>query len=68
MPAASRPRVELEPLIGSFANMLVLRIDTSDEIVKSALLTLDGAVVNPALTPEPTAAATIPATGPGTTS
>jgi hypothetical protein len=25
MPAASRPRVELEPLIGSFANMLVLR-------------------------------------------
>ncbi|HEV2186939.1 MAG TPA: NAD(P)(+) transhydrogenase (Re/Si-specific) subunit alpha, partial [Stellaceae bacterium] len=26
-----------------------LRIDTSDEIVKAALLTLDGAVVNPAL-------------------
>ena len=34
-----------------------LRIDRSDEIVKAALLTLDGAVVNPALTPEPTAAA-----------
>ena len=30
-----------------------LRIDTSDEIVKAALLTLDGAVVNPALAPEP---------------
>jgi len=28
-----------------------LHIDTSDEIVKAALLTLDGAVVNPALTP-----------------
>jgi NAD(P) transhydrogenase subunit alpha len=28
-----------------------LRIDTSDEIVKAALLTLDGAVVNPALVP-----------------
>ena len=45
-----------------------LRIDTSDEIVRSALLTLDGAVVNPALRPESAAAATIPATGPGTTS
>ena len=33
-----------------------LHIDTSDEIVKAALLTLDGAVVNPALTPEPAAA------------
>jgi NAD(P) transhydrogenase subunit alpha len=42
-----------------------LRIDTSDEIVRSALLTLDGAVVNPALRPEPAAAATIPATTPG---
>ena len=32
-----------------------LRIDTSDEIVKAALLTLDGAVVNPALAaPAPT--------------
>ena len=30
-----------------------LRIDTSDEIVKAALLTMDGAVVNPALMPEP---------------
>jgi H+-translocating NAD(P) transhydrogenase subunit alpha len=40
-----------------------LRIDTADEIVKATLLTLDGAVVNPALTP---AAAVEPAeTGPG---
>ena len=30
-----------------------LRIDTADEIVKAALLTLDGAIVNPALAPEP---------------
>ena len=43
-----------------------LRIDTSDEIVRSALLTLDGAVVNPALRPEPAATVTIPATTPGT--
>jgi H+-translocating NAD(P) transhydrogenase subunit alpha len=34
-----------------------LRIDTSDEIVKAALLTLDGAVVNPAIALEPTAGA-----------
>ena len=34
-----------------------LRIDTADEIVKAALLTLDGAVVNPALVPAPAAAA-----------
>jgi len=34
-----------------------LRIDTSDEIVKAALLTLDGAVVNPALVPAAAAAA-----------
>jgi NAD(P) transhydrogenase subunit alpha len=34
-----------------------LRIDTSDEIVKAALLTHDGAVVNPALAPEPAVAA-----------
>ncbi|MGC2415017.1 MAG: Re/Si-specific NAD(P)(+) transhydrogenase subunit alpha [Stellaceae bacterium] len=40
-----------------------LRIDTADEIVKAALLTLDGAVVNPALAPQPAAAAI-----PGTTS
>jgi NAD(P) transhydrogenase subunit alpha len=39
-----------------------LRIDTSDEIVKAALLTLDGAVVNPALTPEPAAAPGTPGT------
>jgi NAD(P) transhydrogenase subunit alpha len=38
-----------------------LRIDTADEIVKAALLTLDGAVVNPALAAEP-AAAVIPGT------
>ena len=31
--------------------------DTSDEIVKAALLTLDGAVVNPALAPAATAEA-----------
>jgi NAD(P) transhydrogenase subunit alpha len=30
-----------------------LHIDTSDEIVQAALLTLDGAVVNPALKPQP---------------
>ena len=34
-----------------------LRIDTTDEIVKAALLTLDGAVVNPALVPASAAAA-----------
>jgi proton-translocating NAD(P)+ transhydrogenase subunit alpha len=33
-----------------------LAIDTGDEIVKSALLTRDGAVVNPALLPAPAAA------------
>jgi H+-translocating NAD(P) transhydrogenase subunit alpha len=33
-----------------------LRIDTADEIVKATLLTLDGAVVNPALITEPAAA------------
>jgi NAD(P) transhydrogenase subunit alpha len=31
------------------------KIDTSDEIIKAALLTMDGAVVNPALAPPPTA-------------
>jgi hypothetical protein len=30
-----------------------LRIDTSDEIIKGALLTHDGAVVNPILIPQP---------------
>jgi len=34
-----------------------LRIDTADEIVKAALLTLDGAIVNPALAPAPVAVA-----------
>jgi NAD(P) transhydrogenase subunit alpha len=33
-----------------------LHIDTSDEIVQAALLTRDGAVVNPALKPQPAAA------------
>jgi H+-translocating NAD(P) transhydrogenase subunit alpha len=33
------------------------KIDTSDEIIKAALLTMDGAVVNPALVPPSTAAA-----------
>jgi NAD(P) transhydrogenase subunit alpha len=33
-----------------------LRIDTTDEIVKAALLTMDGAVVNPAPAPPPAAA------------
>ena len=33
-----------------------LTIDTSDEIIKAALLTMDGAVVNPALAPPPPAA------------
>ena len=28
-----------------------LKIDTSDEIIKASLLTMDGAVVNPALAP-----------------
>ena len=39
-----------------------LRIDTADEIVKATLLTLDGAVVNPAL--KPAAAAEPAETGP----
>ena len=42
-----------------------LRIDTSDEIVKAALLTVDGAVVNPALTAQPAAPAAVT---PGATS
>jgi NAD(P) transhydrogenase subunit alpha len=45
-----------------------LRIDTSDEIVKAALLTLDGAVVNPALTPEPAVAPASLGATPGATS
>jgi NAD(P) transhydrogenase subunit alpha len=44
-----------------------LRIDTSDEIVKAALLTLDGAVVNPALAPEPAAAPAALGAAPGIT-
>ncbi|HZT86797.1 MAG TPA: Re/Si-specific NAD(P)(+) transhydrogenase subunit alpha [Stellaceae bacterium] len=38
-----------------------VRIDTSDEIVRAALLTRDGAVVNPALAPPLTAAVEAPA-------
>ena len=45
-----------------------LRIDTSDEIVKAALLTLDGAVINPALTPEPAVAPSTVEATPGATS
>jgi proton-translocating NAD(P)+ transhydrogenase subunit alpha len=68
----SRIAVDASQLYGrnllAFLGLLVdkeghLRIDTADEIVKATLLTLDGAVVNPALTP---AAAVEPAeTGPG---
>jgi hypothetical protein len=32
------------------------RVDPSDEIIKATLLTMDGAIVNPALLPEPAAA------------
>jgi len=44
----------------SFLTLLIdkegrLAIDENDEIVKATLLTRDGAVVNPALTPSPTA-------------
>jgi hypothetical protein len=39
-----------------------LKIDTDDEIIKAALLTLDGAVVNPALVSSP-APAPAPAAG-----
>ena len=39
-----------------------LKIDTADEIIKAALLTMDGAVVNPALVPAPEPA---PVTAPG---
>ncbi|RSM43808.1 hypothetical protein DMA12_18205 [Amycolatopsis balhimycina DSM 5908] len=49
MPAAGRSRVELEPLIGSFANMLVLRLDLSGdpavrELVRRAHRTVGEAV------------------------
>jgi H+-translocating NAD(P) transhydrogenase subunit alpha len=40
-----------------------LHIDTADEIIKAALLTMDGAVVNPVLAPaEPAASVAAPAT------
>jgi NAD(P) transhydrogenase subunit alpha len=38
-----------------------LKIDTSDEIIKAALLTMDGAVVNPALAPPTVVASNAPA-------
>jgi NAD(P) transhydrogenase subunit alpha len=38
-----------------------LKIDREDEIIKAALLTMDGAVVNPALAPKPAADAPAPA-------
>ncbi len=44
-----------------------LRIDTSDEIVRAALLTLNGAVVNPAVAPELAVAAATPGATPGAT-
>ena len=52
--------MQIGPEQGAFMALLVdgekkLRIDTSDEIIKAALLTLDGAVVNPALAPAPSA-------------
>jgi NAD(P) transhydrogenase subunit alpha len=37
------------------------RVDRSDEIIKATLLTMDGAIVNPALLPPPEPAAAIPA-------
>jgi NAD(P) transhydrogenase subunit alpha len=45
----------------AFLNLLFdqekkFRVDQSDEIIKATLLTMDGAVVNPALLPEPAAA------------
>jgi NAD(P) transhydrogenase subunit alpha len=57
----SRLAVDASQLYGrnlqAFLALLVkdgqLQIDTSDEIVKAALLTLDGEVVNPAVMPEP---------------
>jgi non-ribosomal peptide synthase protein (TIGR01720 family) len=38
MPTAGRPRTELEPLIGSFASMLVLRLDLSGPVTARELL------------------------------
>lgn len=48
----------------SFLTLLVdnekrLKIDTADEIIKATLLTVDGAVVNPALAPPATAEAAV---------
>jgi NAD(P) transhydrogenase subunit alpha len=41
-----------------------LKIDTSDEIIKAALLTMDGAVVNPALAPPASSPPPVPAAEP----
>jgi len=66
MNMASRVAVDASQLYArnllAFLTLIVdkegqLRIDTADEIVKAALLTLDGAIVNPALAPEPVTAA-----------
>lgn len=38
MPTAGRPRTELEPMIGSFASMLVLRLDLSGPVTSRDLL------------------------------
>ncbi|MGX7829148.1 condensation domain-containing protein [Actinokineospora sp. 24-640] len=38
MPVAGRPRTELEPVVGSFANMLVLRVDVPGEATVTDVL------------------------------
>jgi NAD(P) transhydrogenase subunit alpha len=43
----------LQAFLALLVKEKALHIDTSDEIVKAALLTMDGAVVNPALAPPP---------------
>jgi NAD(P) transhydrogenase subunit alpha len=60
----------LQAFLGLLVKDGQLNIDTSDEIVQAALLTRDGAVVNPALRPPiaPAAAAPPEAAGPGATS
>jgi NAD(P) transhydrogenase subunit alpha len=46
----------LQAFLALLVKEKALHIGTSDEIVKAALLTMDGAVVNPALAPPPPAA------------
>ncbi|MBI3688924.1 MAG: hypothetical protein HY241_16580 [Actinobacteria bacterium] len=48
MPSAGRPRTELEPLIGSFANVLVMRLDLSGDPTVEQLLTLTHRAVSAA--------------------